>query len=102
MRNPVLKFSLPAFNVTYCDGYGVFTVPITNTGDGTAYSGTLAVDLSPFNVAVTPPASYSSGAFHLPPIPPRPDLQPGLHPDPPLGGLHDAPQRHLQLQPDLL
>jgi len=70
MRNPVLKFSLPAFNVTYCDGYGVFTVPITNTGDGTAYSGTLAVDLSPFNVAVTPPASYSSGAFHLPPIPP--------------------------------
>ena len=70
MRNPVLKFSLPAFNVTYCDGYGVFTIPITNTGDGTAYSGTLAVDLSPFNVSVAPPASYSGGAFHLPPIPP--------------------------------
>jgi len=70
MRNPVLKFSLPAFNVTYCDGYGVFTIPITNTGDGTAYSATLAVNLSPFNVSVAPPASYSSGAFHLPPIPP--------------------------------
>jgi uncharacterized repeat protein (TIGR01451 family)/fimbrial isopeptide formation D2 family protein len=70
LRNPDLDFSLPAFNMTYCDGFGVFTVPITNNGDGTAYSGTLAVNLSPFSVTVAPPASYSGGAFHLPPIPP--------------------------------
>ncbi len=71
ITNPDLDFSLPAsFDVPYCAGSGVFTVPITNVGDGTAYSGTLAVDLSPFSVTVAPPASYSAGAFHLPPIPP--------------------------------
>jgi uncharacterized repeat protein (TIGR01451 family) len=70
LRNPDLDFSLPAFNVPYCAGSGVFTVPIINTGDGTAYSATLAVDLSPFNVAVAPPASYSGGVFYLPPISP--------------------------------
>jgi uncharacterized repeat protein (TIGR01451 family)/fimbrial isopeptide formation D2 family protein len=70
MINPDLDFSLPSFDVPYCAGFGVFTVSITNNGDGTAYSGTLAVDLSPFSVTVAPPASYSGGAFHLPDIPP--------------------------------
>jgi uncharacterized repeat protein (TIGR01451 family)/fimbrial isopeptide formation D2 family protein len=70
MINPDLDFSLPSFDVPYCAGSGVFTIPITNHGDGTAYSGTLAVNLSPFSVDVTPPASYYGGAFHLPPIPP--------------------------------
>ncbi|MCX7680514.1 MAG: hypothetical protein N2508_00860, partial [Anaerolineae bacterium] len=70
MINPDLEFTLPAFDVAYCVGRGVFTIPITNNGDGTAYSGTLKVDLSPFNVTVAPPASYSGGAFRLPDIPP--------------------------------
>jgi hypothetical protein len=62
MINPDLDFSLPSFDVPYCTGSGVFTIPITNHGDGTAYSGTLAVNLSPFSVDVTPPASYSGQA----------------------------------------
>ncbi|MGQ9522774.1 MAG: hypothetical protein ACUVTV_08670, partial [Anaerolineae bacterium] len=70
MRNPHLGFTLPSFDVPYCAGSGVFTIPITNNGDGTAYSGTLAVNLAPFSVTVAPPASYSGGAFHLPDIPP--------------------------------
>ncbi|MBC7228452.1 MAG: DUF11 domain-containing protein, partial [Thermoflexales bacterium] len=70
MINPDLEFTLPSFDVPYCAGSGVFTVPITNVGDGTAYSGTLAVNLSPFSVAVALPATYSGGAFHLPPIGP--------------------------------
>jgi uncharacterized repeat protein (TIGR01451 family)/fimbrial isopeptide formation D2 family protein len=70
MINPDLDFSLPSFDVPYCAGSGVFTIPITNNGDGTAYSGTLTVDLSPFDVTVAPGATYSGGAFHLPPIPP--------------------------------
>ncbi|MGB9871378.1 MAG: hypothetical protein ACPLYD_06925, partial [Anaerolineae bacterium] len=70
MQNPDLDFSLPSFDVPYCAGSGVFTIPITNNGDGTAYSGTLTVDLSPFSVTVAPPASYDGSAFHLPPIGP--------------------------------
>ncbi len=70
MQNPDLNFVLPPLDVPYCAGSGVFTIPITNVGDGTAYSGTLAVNFSPLSVTVAPPASYSGGAFHLPPIPP--------------------------------
>ncbi|MCS6964460.1 MAG: hypothetical protein NZM16_10500, partial [Thermoflexus sp.] len=70
MSNPDLEFSLPAFNIPYCAGSRVFTLPIRNVGDGTAYSGTLSVDLSPFSVTVAPPAAYSGGAFQLPPIGP--------------------------------
>jgi len=69
-RFPDLDYALPAFNVNYCGGSSVFTIPITNTGDGTAYTVTLPVNLSPFGVSVAPPATYSGGAFNLPPIPP--------------------------------
>ncbi|MCS7251718.1 MAG: hypothetical protein NZ572_04685, partial [Thermoflexus sp.] len=70
MSNPDLEFSPLAFDIPYCTGSRVFTLPIRNVGDGTAYSGTLSVDLSPFSVTVAPPASYSGGAFQLPPIGP--------------------------------
>ncbi|MCS6848636.1 MAG: hypothetical protein RMN52_13100, partial [Anaerolineae bacterium] len=69
-RFPDLDFALPSFNLGYCAGSGVFTVPITNTGDGAAYSVTLPVNLTPFNVSVAPPAAYSGGAFQIPYIPP--------------------------------
>lgn len=69
-RFPDLDYTLPSFEVNYCSGSSVFTIPITNTGDGTAYSVTLPVDLTPFNVSVAAPASYSGGAFQLPDIPP--------------------------------
>ncbi len=69
-RFPDLDFALPAFNVDYCVGSSVFTVPITNTGDGAAYSVTLPVNLTPFNVSAAPPATYSGGAFQIPYIPP--------------------------------
>ena len=69
-RFPDLEYSLPSFDVNYCGGSSVFTVPITNTGDGTAYSVTLPVNLSPFSVGVASPATYAGGAFQVPPIPP--------------------------------
>lgn len=69
-RFPHLEFVLPAFNVDYCVGSSVFTVPITNTGDGAAYSVTLPVNLTPFSVSAAPPATYSGGAFQIPYIPP--------------------------------
>ncbi|MDW8293309.1 MAG: LamG-like jellyroll fold domain-containing protein, partial [Anaerolineae bacterium] len=69
-RFPDLDYTLPSFNVNYCAGSTSFTVPITNVGDGTAYSVTLPVNLSPFSVTVAAPATYTAGAFQLPPIPP--------------------------------
>ncbi|MGQ9890009.1 MAG: hypothetical protein ACUVSX_16210, partial [Aggregatilineales bacterium] len=69
-RFPDLNYTLPSFEVNYCSGSSVFTIPITNTGDGTAYSVTLPVDLTPFSVSVAAPATYSGGAFQLPDIPP--------------------------------
>ena len=68
MRNPNLSYVLPTFDVPYCTGEQVFTIPLTNSGDGTAYSTTLTTDLSPFIVTTAPGVSYSGGAFHLPPI----------------------------------
>ncbi|MBC7233671.1 MAG: DUF11 domain-containing protein [Chloroflexi bacterium] len=68
-REPHLDFTPPAININYCTGSGTYTMPINNLGDGTAYTPTIAVDFSPLVVvAVSPGASYSSGAFHLPNI----------------------------------
>ncbi len=69
-RFPNLDYALPAFDLPYCAGFGVFTIPITNTGDGAAISPTLAATFAPFQVSVAAPASYSGGAFQLPDIPP--------------------------------
>ncbi|MBN1180575.1 MAG: hypothetical protein JXD18_15305, partial [Anaerolineae bacterium] len=70
MRNPNLEFALPTFDVPFCAGQQVFTVPVTNVGDGTAYSTTLITDLSPFSVTTGPGATYDGSAFYLPPIAP--------------------------------
>ncbi|HOU15087.1 MAG TPA: hypothetical protein PKZ84_18410 [Anaerolineae bacterium] len=71
MRNPNLDYTLPAsFDIPFCAGSQTFTVPVTNVGDGVAYSATLATDLSPFVVTTAPGVTYSGGAFHLPPIAP--------------------------------
>ena len=69
MHNPNLDYVLPAFNIPYCIGSALsLTIPFSNTGDSTAMTGTLAVNLAPFNVTVAPGASYDGSAFHLPPI----------------------------------
>ena len=47
MRNPNLEYVLPTFDVPYCAGSQAFTIPISNIGDGTAYSGTLETTLAP-------------------------------------------------------
>ena len=71
MRNPDLVYTLPTgFDVPFCAGSQTFTVPITNQGDGAAYSTTLTTDLSPFTVTPAPGVTYSGGAFHLPSIAP--------------------------------
>ncbi|MFP4345119.1 MAG: family 16 glycoside hydrolase, partial [Anaerolineales bacterium] len=70
MRNPDLEYTLPTFDVPFCAGQQSFTVPVTNVGDGTAYSTTLTTDLNTFDVTTAPGVTYSGGVFHLPPIPP--------------------------------
>ncbi|MDX9955651.1 MAG: hypothetical protein RBT75_16240, partial [Anaerolineae bacterium] len=70
MRNPNLDFTLPDFEVPFCTGQKAFNVAIQNFGDGTAYSATLATDLSPFSVSTEAGITYDGNAFHLPPIPP--------------------------------
>ncbi|MGQ9493458.1 MAG: SdrD B-like domain-containing protein [Anaerolineae bacterium] len=69
-REPHLDFAAPSIAVNYCTGNGTYTMTVNNLGNGMAYSPTIAVDFSPLVVvAVSPGASYSSGAFHLPNIP---------------------------------
>jgi len=68
IATPLLDFTPPSINLNYCDGQGTYTMPITNTGDGPAYTPTIAVDFSPLVVTASS-APYSGGAFHLPDIP---------------------------------
>ncbi|OQB28039.1 MAG: Serine-aspartate repeat-containing protein D precursor [Chloroflexi bacterium ADurb.Bin180] len=65
---PSLDYTLPAINISYCAGSGTFQIPVVNSGDGTAYTPTLSVNLSPL-VLTASSAPYSGGAFHLPDIP---------------------------------
>nr|MBC7245551.1 DUF11 domain-containing protein [Chloroflexota bacterium] len=68
-REPHLDFTPPSITIDYCTGSGTYNMPVNNLGDGTAYSPVIAVDFAPLVVAaVSPGASYSSGAFHLPDI----------------------------------
>ncbi|MBC7222888.1 MAG: DUF11 domain-containing protein, partial [Anaerolineae bacterium] len=71
VREPLLDYTLPSFQVDYCAGSGTFTIPVRNVGDGTAYDVFLGVDLAPLTVAnVSPGASYTPGVgFSLPDIP---------------------------------
>jgi uncharacterized repeat protein (TIGR01451 family) len=97
MINPDLDFSLPSFDVPYCTGSGVFTIPITNTWRRhrlLRHAGGEPLTFQRGRYAARFLLRWGiSPAAH----PARPDLQPCLHPDPPLRSLHDAPQRHLQL-----
>ncbi len=68
LDNPDLRYTLPSFDVPFCSGSAVFTVPVHNYGQGTAYLGALTTDLSPFSLTVGGAATYDGVAFHLPPI----------------------------------
>jgi len=56
--------------VDYCVGSGVFTIPVINSGAGTAHNVLLATNMSPFSVtALSPGAAYTPGlGFTLPDV----------------------------------
>ncbi|MBC7251176.1 MAG: DUF11 domain-containing protein, partial [Anaerolineae bacterium] len=68
VREPLLDYTPPDISVDYCTGQATYQMPITNTGEGTAYSPALEVDFSPL-IVTSSSATYSGGAFHLPDIP---------------------------------
>jgi uncharacterized repeat protein (TIGR01451 family) len=69
LSEPSLSFTPPAIGVDYCSGTGTFGMPVSNVGAGTAHTPTIAVSFAPLTVAsVSPGATYSGGAFHLPDI----------------------------------
>ncbi|MGQ9566551.1 MAG: isopeptide-forming domain-containing fimbrial protein [Anaerolineae bacterium] len=70
VKEPLLDYTLPTFQVDYCTGSGSFAIPVQNVGDGTVYDVFLGVDLDPFTVSdVSPGASYTPGVgFSLPDI----------------------------------
>ena len=61
---PLLDYTPLDISIDYCTGYGTFTMPITNTGDGDAFTPTLEVNFSPLTVTSSS-APYSGGKFHL-------------------------------------
>ena len=69
IATPELEFTPPSISIDYCTGYDTYTMPITNTGDGTAYTPTIAVDFSPL-IVTSSSATYSGGEFHLSDIAP--------------------------------
>ncbi len=64
-EEPLLEFNPSPLGVDFCAGEGTFTMPVSNVGNGTAYTPSIAVDFSPLNVSASS-APYSGGAFHLP------------------------------------
>ncbi|MBT7000504.1 MAG: DUF11 domain-containing protein, partial [Prolixibacteraceae bacterium] len=63
MRTPVLAFTPPDVNFTYCDDTQNVSFVITNNGDGIAYNVWTIVDFSAFTVSnVSAGATYKSGA----------------------------------------
>ncbi|MFQ6100830.1 MAG: SdrD B-like domain-containing protein [Anaerolineae bacterium] len=67
---PYLDYTLPTFEVDYCTGSGVFTIPVVNSGAGTAHDVVLDTNMGPFSVtALSPGAVYTPGiGFTLPDI----------------------------------
>ncbi len=60
VRTPVLEFTPPDIDFTYCDDTESFSFTITNTGDGIAYDVYTIVDLTGFDVTnVSAGASYN-------------------------------------------
>ena len=69
-RLPFLQFTAPAITIPYCATTTTVTIPITNTGDGTAHDATLCpTSLDSLVVSnVQGGARYEDGCFHLPDI----------------------------------
>ncbi len=68
-RLPFLSFSAPTITIPYCAATTSVSIPIMNSGDGTAHDGVLCADLGPLAVSnVGEGASYVGGCFHLPDI----------------------------------
>jgi len=67
---PYLDYALPDFDVDYCEGSGTFTIPVTNSGLGTAHDVVLETDMAPFSVTtLSAGATYTPGlGFSLPDV----------------------------------
>ncbi len=65
VRAPMLDYTPPNINVDYCAGQSTYTMTITNIGEGTAFTPSMAVNFNPLTVTSSS-ANYSGGAFHLP------------------------------------
>ena len=63
LEEPEISYTLPSFQIPYCSAGTQFTIPITNSGTGTAHDFYLYVDFDPLSVVnVTSPvgASYNN------------------------------------------
>lgn len=70
-RLPFLEFSAPSISIPYCAATTTVTIPIENTGDGTAHDAVLCPStLGGLVVSnVQNGATYSGGCFRLPDVP---------------------------------
>lgn len=68
---PKIDYTVPDFNINYCGVGNRFTIPITNSGSGTAYDFNLSVSFGGLSVENISPqgASYSGGKFIVGDIP---------------------------------
>jgi len=65
---PDISYTLPNFTLNYCTSGDQFTIPITNSGTGTAFDFELYVDFGPLSVvSVTSPAGayYDTDHFYV-------------------------------------
>ncbi|MBU7009885.1 MAG: DUF11 domain-containing protein [Theionarchaea archaeon] len=60
LEEPGISYVLPNFQLPYCSAGTQFTIPITNSGTGTAHNFWLYVDFDPLTVTVNAPG----GAFY--------------------------------------
>ncbi|MCX6677736.1 MAG: hypothetical protein NTU95_07315, partial [Methanothrix sp.] len=68
-RLPFLSFSAPSITIPYCTAPSTVSIPITNSGDGTAHDGVLCASLDSLAVShVGGGATYDGSCFHLPDI----------------------------------
>ncbi|MEW5825372.1 MAG: CARDB domain-containing protein [Candidatus Bipolaricaulota bacterium] len=69
-RLPFLEFAAPSIVIPYCATTTTVTIPVINTGDGTAHDGVLcATGLDAMIISnVQGGATYSGGCFNLPDI----------------------------------
>ncbi|MDY7040287.1 MAG: hypothetical protein SVX38_05450, partial [Chloroflexota bacterium] len=67
IREPLLDYTPPSISIDYCTGQATYQMPITNTGEGIAYTPTLEVNFSPL-IVTDSSAPYVGGEFSLPDI----------------------------------